>query len=355
MIDSIRLQNFRSYSDETFEFSPGVNIIVGPNASGKTNMLEGVLIACTGRSYKGKDSEFVKFNTNHTKISVADDQKKRIIFVENTQDSTRKKYEINGQKLTRLSLDKTLPVVLFQPEHLRLVSGSPQRRRDFLDDLLGQTIGGFNSLRNNYKRTLAQRNKLLKQNQRLASKQLFAWNIRLSELAGEIVKHRIQLVEAFNKEADSLYKKISSSKKSVELNYQASCPIKNYPSQLLKYLEKSEQKDFLKGFTSHGPHREDMQILLDGHSAQESASRGESRTLVLVLKIMELKNLEESYNKPPIILLDDVFSELDGARRRTLTTFLNNYQTFITTTDADIVVHHFMGKCNIIPLSVAKT
>jgi DNA replication and repair protein RecF len=119
---------------------------------------------------------------------------------------------------------------------------------------------------------------------------------------------------------------------------------------LLHNLEIGLERDMLRGFTSVGPHREDMLITFNGHPASETASRGEARTLVLALKVIELQLLEQARGLTPLLLLDDVFSELDGARRRALTEYLSNYQTFITTTDADVVIQHFTESCQIIPL-----
>jgi DNA replication and repair protein RecF len=119
---------------------------------------------------------------------------------------------------------------------------------------------------------------------------------------------------------------------------------------MLRKLEQNIDDDKLRGFTSYGPHRDDLGVIIDNHRAEVSASRGESRTVLLALKILELRLIEKSRGKKPILLLDDVFSELDGSRRKALTAYLQNYQTFITTTDADIVVQHFMGDCTIIPI-----
>jgi DNA replication and repair protein RecF len=242
-----------------------------------------------------------------------------------------------------------VPVVLFEPQHLQLLTGRPDLRRDYLDDLLEQTTPGYSKLRRDYRRTLAQRNSLLKQGTN-ASKQLFAWNIRLSELGGQIALQRYVLVESLNAQAQALYRKLANNRAKVVLNYQAAWPATTYSSQLLKKLESTVQLDFERGFTIYGPHRDDLEVILDEHSAQTSASRGEIRTLLLTLKILELELLEENRGQKPLLLLDDVFSELDGLRRRALTNFLKDYQTFITTTDADVVIQHFTDVCNIIPL-----
>ncbi|HSX53077.1 MAG TPA: DNA replication/repair protein RecF [Patescibacteria group bacterium] len=349
MITDIRLQHFRSYPEAAFELSPGVNIIVGPNASGKTNLLEALLVLARGNSYRGTINELVEFKKPWARLDAHTPNGTRSVKIESPGDTSKKSFEINGQTYTRLSLDKSVPVVLFEPQHLQLLTGRPDLRRDYLDDLLEQTIVDYSKMRRDYRRTLAQRNSLLKQGP-AATNQLFAWNIRLSELGGQIATHRYDLIEVLNSQAQKLYQRLASSKAKVELSYQAAWPTDTYSSQLLKKLESSTQLDFARGFTAYGPHRDDLEVLLNAHPAQASASRGEIRTLLLTLKILEMRLLEEKRGQKPLLLLDDVFSELDGARRRALTDFLKDYQTFITTTDADVVIQHFTNVCNVIAL-----
>lgn len=349
MINDLRLQNYRSYKDDTFEFGPGVNIIVGPNASGKTNLLEAVLVSCRGSSYRVKDADVVMFDEPWARIEGDTDEGKRVVTVERTETTTVKKFVINGVNQKRLSLQKSIPVIVFEPDHLRLLTGGPERRRNYLDELLEQTISGFATLRREYRRTLAQRNRLLKTNPR--PDELFVWNVRLSELGGKLVQHRLRLVAELAAEIEELYQALSQSKTSIRLEYLSSCAVDSYSTSLLKKLESSLEQDRLRGFTTHGPHRDDLVVIIDGQKASVSASRGESRTILLTLKILELKILERSRDKKPILLLDDVFSELDGKRRKALTSYLKDHQTFITTTDADIVVQHFMDDCTIIPVA----
>lgn len=350
MINDLRLQSYRSYTDDAFEFGNGVNIIVGPNASGKTNLLEAILVICRGGSYRVKDTDLIQFDAPWLRIESDTLEGKRIVTLEKTTVSLEKKYIINSVTFKRLALPKTIPVVVFEPEHLRLLNGGPERRREYLDNLLEQTLTGFGKLRREYKRTLAQRNKLLK-NTNLNTQELFVWNVRLCELAGQIVKYRVALIDRLNDDIQDLYQELAQAKTQINLEYVSACNTETYSSDMLRKLEQSLDDDRLRGFTSHGPHRDDLGIIIDNHRAEVSASRGESRTVLLALKILELRIIEKSRNKKPILLLDDVFSELDGSRRKALTSYLQDYQTFITTTDADIVVQHFMSGCTIIPIS----
>lgn len=350
MIQSIRLQNFRSYRDESFEFEPGVNIIVGPNTSGKTNLLEALMMLALGSSYRGAACEMIGFNKPWSRLDGHTPDGQRTVKLEVQGGLVKKSFEINGVVFSRLSQQKSIPTVLFEPQHLQLLVGRPELRRDYLDNLLGQTVSGYSGLARSYRRALLQRNNLLKKGPQTKS-QLFAWDIRLSELGGQIAGFRHELVTGQNKQITKLYQKLSNSRAKVELHYISSCLSQNYSSKLLHKLETSTEQDYARGFTTYGPHRDDLGVIINGHNAQEMASRGEARTVVLALKILELKSLQVARDQKPLLLLDDVFSELDGARRRALTGFLEDYQTFITTTDADVVAHNFAQKCNIIPVS----
>ena len=352
MLTDIRLQNYRSYKDESFEFNSGVNIIVGPNASGKTNLLESILINCGESSYRGKDIELISYNSEWAKIDchTKEDIDRTIKLVKNA-DNLEKTYVIGGQELKRISLQKTIPAVLFEPNHLNILTESPDSRRNFLDDLLEKIVPGFKETRKQYRRVLYQRNTLLKTGYSNASKNIFVWNLRLSDLGENIYSHRIKLIELINKSATEIYNSLAQKKYNIEFNYVTKINTKNYSSNLIKKLEESIKTDCERGFTSYGPHRDDFLVLINNHEAEESASRGEMRTLMLVCKVIEMRIIEESRGVKPIILLDDVFSELDGSRRKALTSFLNDYQSFITTTDADIILHHFTDKANIIALA----
>ena len=350
MITDIRLQNFRSYKDAAFELDPGVNIVVGPNASGKTNLLEALLVVATGKSYRAGSEELVMHNKAWARLEAHTVSGSRVAKIDNS-DSITKSFEIDKQVYRRLPANKKLPIVLFEPQHLLILTGRPERRRDYLDDLLEQTDPAFGKTRRDYKRALAQRNVLLKRGIDEGKHQLFAWNIRLSQLGGTIADARKQLIKQLNQSFAKTYKTLSTGKTSVELSYSSSLQDNNYVSHLLHKLENDLQNDFQRGFTAYGPHRDDLAVKIGGQAVADTASRGEVRTIVLALKVLEVSILQKLNAQKPIILLDDVFSELDGARRQALTKYLDDYQTFITTTDADLIAHNFAQKCNIISLA----
>jgi len=350
MIQDIRLQQFRSYGDASFEFSPAVNIIVGPNASGKTNLLEALLVIAKGSSYRVRDQELVMHGQEWMRLDAHTSEGVRTLKLTGLPEAA-KSFELAGKTYKRLSLQHMVPTVLFEPNHLLLLHGSPEQRRSYLDDLLVQTTPNYSALLRNYRRVLAQRNALLKRAKKPTSEELFPWNLRLGELGAQISRKRAGAADRLNERLAGIYHELSKSTITVQLAYQPQFSIETYESRLLEKLESGLAVDVLRGFTGSGPHREDFQVYFEGLPASETASRGETRTLLLALKIIELGLLEEARGSAPLLLLDDVFSELDGARRHALTEHISSYQTFITTTDADIVLKDFASKSTVIPLS----
>lgn len=351
MITSIRLQNFRSYIDESFEFDEGVNIIVGPNASGKTNLLEAVLILARGKSFKAKDAEVVNFKFGWARLDGQFGHHMRIAKIKLDDNGvTQKSFELDDKPCLRLGLDRTVPVVLFEPDHLQMLVRGPSERREYLDDLLERSQPGFKKLNANYRRTLAQRNALLKGSHAQARPQLFAWDVRLSELGSQIAVARDALITDINKQLSKTYSKIAGRRATASVQYQSFFPVKSYADKMLSKLESSVSRDFERGFTAYGPHREDILFLLNTKPLNQTGSRGEARSLLLALKIFELGLIKKTSGAKPIFLLDDVFSELDSARRRALVDYLKDHQAIITTTDADAVIEYFSNNHNLIPL-----
>lgn len=350
MITDLRLQHFRSYTDSSFEFVPGVNIIVGPNASGKTNLLEALLVLGRGVSYRVQDSrELIEFEQDWLRIDSHDDLNNSRTIKIHTQPTYEKSFEINSKVYKWLPLQHQTPIVLFEPNHLRLLHGGPDQRRDYLDDFLERIQPGFGQVRRQYKRTVQQRNHLLKQMPASYS-QVFPWDIKLSQLAGQLVRARHELINRINEQLPRIYCELSQKNTQVEVVYMGGWDPAVYEASLLKKLEARFNEDVLRGFTAHGPHREEFQTRFNNRDASEVASRGEIRTAILALKIIETSIIESTQEHAPLLLLDDVFSELDGSRRHSLTQFVKPYQTIITTTDADLAVKEFAQDCSVIAL-----
>ncbi|HUA13583.1 MAG TPA: DNA replication and repair protein RecF [Candidatus Sulfotelmatobacter sp.] len=333
MIKSLKLVNFRSYENAEFAFKPGINLIVGPNGSGKTNLLEAILVICQGKSYRAKDQDLISFNKSWASLQSLDDKNsKRAIKIER-EKSPHKTFRLNGKEYARLSSKNISPVVLFEPEQMHMLSGGPDRRREYFDDLISEIEAGYSTKLRQYKRALAQRNHLLKTVSSVSKEKFFVWNVRLSQLSGQIVKSRNKLIESIKDEVNAKYKDISGSKDIVTLKYQNEWPEETYETSFLKYLEDSLSEDHQKGFTSAGPHREDFVFSINHVHHQKTASRGENRTIVLALKLCEVGLMQKKYERQPIVLLDDVFSEMDQTRQKNLIDCLADCQVIITLTN----------------------
>jgi DNA replication and repair protein RecF len=346
MLQTLELTNFRSYENGLFGFEPGVNIIVGPNASGKTNLLEAIHTICTLQGFMAADKDLIAIDADWSRLEALTDNGVRVVKL---QKDKPKCMEIDGQVKKRLSSAASLPVVVFEPEHMLLLGSEPERRRNYLDGILSLIRPGYKTDLSAYKRALAQRNRLLKQ-EYISPDQLFVWDVQLAQKAGVIASARNALVQTLHDACNVHYQSISRSSEALHISYLSKLPIETYSDQLLTQLKNNFDTDRQRGFTGFGPHRDDLYMELKKSDARIIASRGETRSIILALKIAELELLHKQTGKPPVLLLDDVFSELDGSRRRALAEALHDYQTFLTTTDADVAIDHFTT-CNIIPMT----
>lgn len=345
MLQTIRLQNFRSYKDTTFELDKDVNVVIGKNGSGKTNLLEGILVLCSGASFRTNDSNLAAFNSQWARLDGSFNNHSRVVKIETASPTlSNKSFLIDEKPIIRLTQKNKLPTVLFEPNHLQLLIRGPEVRRTFLDEMLVKFLPGYNTLLNQYKRVVAQRNKLLKMNNSSAKEQLFVWDVRLSELGGKIVTHRIELMNNINKKISTIYSDIADKKSKIELRNVSKTNTENYSSNLLKQLKSSLENDIIRGFTTHGPHRDDIAFMLNDDNAANTASRGETRTILLSLKIYELLELERLHETKPMLLLDDVFSELDTTRQHALVNYFKDHQVIITTTDIKALIKGVRGK-----------
>jgi DNA replication and repair protein RecF len=352
MISSLRLQNFRLYDDSLFEFDEGVNIIVGPNACGKTSLIEGVLILSQGSSYRARDVDLIKFKKKWARLEGGSEGHQRIVKITN-DPLLSKTISIDGKDHRRLNLNQKIPLVLFEPNDILMLSGSPDTRRDYLDRILKDNTLGYKTVLAKYNRALAQRNSLLKTIDSRSIDKLFPWNIRLSQLGGQVVSFRSDLINKLNKQLPDMYKQLSSSKIKIAIKYLPQIDIEGFETKFLHKLDNNAHEDLHLGFTRYGPHRDDFVLAFNNHPTNVYASRGEARTATLALKLAEHQLIKEQAGTDPIFLLDDVFSELDGHRRRSLAKYLLNHQSFITTTDADIAIKQFSKHRKILPLGRA--
>lgn len=331
-LEKLSVQNIRTHASYQLALSPGVTVITGSNGSGKTSLLEAIYVTLRGSSFKGADSDMLRYEAPWWRIDVlTNEQDRRTIKFDPSRTSGRKQFVVETKTNYRLLEKYKYPVVLFEPDDLRLLQGSPTRRRQFIDRFIAQLdpLYGVNLRR--YERVLKQRNNLLKQSS-LTSDELFVWDVALSEYGAYVMQKRQEFIQELNSRLMSTYRSIAHTDDVVEMRY--SQPAEHTSKQrLLNELNARIERDKIVGFTSVGPHRHDVIFTFNGSPALSVASRGEVRSVVLALKFLEVETIEQITGEQPIILLDDVFSELDENRQASLLTSRDNTQVVVTSTN----------------------
>lgn len=328
MIKRLSVVNVRSHESRKIELSPHVTVVTGRNGAGKTTLLEAIYVLLQGSSFKGSDKDLLRHNAPWYRIDLMlDDDSVRTVAFDPSKASGKKKFIIDDKTSYRLSPKHKYPIVLFEPEDLRLLHGSPSRRRLFLDRFITQIDPTYSSILRKYERALKQRNTLLK-DEYATENDLFAWNVSLSEYGAQIMNQRKLIIERIDKTIEQDYYSLSQVSDVIAVTYSYADEIT--PGKLLRDLEESYRYDKVVGYTSVGPHRHDMTILFNNSPALSVASRGEVRTILLALKKIEVAIITELTGRPPVILLDDVFSELDSSRQQYIITFFSNNQVIIS-------------------------
>lgn len=331
VVTKLSVQHIRSHDNFVAHLSPKVTVITGKNGSGKTSLIEAVYLALQGSSFKGSDNDILRKNNMWWRIDVGfEDENKRIISFDSERSVGRKKFIIDDHTTYRLPTKYKYPVVLFEPDDLRLLNGSPTRRRKFIDRFISQLDAGYGSALRKYERALKQRNNLLKK-PHTDSDELFVWNVALSEYGSYIIEKRIIFIEQINNTINKAYGDISDAGDTISVHYSHTF-IGDIKQKLLSELERAAERDGFVGSTSVGPHRHDVVFLFNDSPAITTASRGEVRTIILALKFLEVDIIEQITNQKPIVLLDDVFSELDSRRQKALSDHVRAHQIIITTT-----------------------
>ena len=331
ILKTLRVQNFRTHSDFILEIGEKSTLVSGANGSGKTSLLEAIYFALQGTSFRSSDKEILRNDgSSWFRIDLKDskDSLRTIIFNDAVQKS-KKQFLVDGNKKARLSANLRIPVVLFEPDDLQLLSGSPTRRRNFLDYFLSQIFPSFQLALARYNKALKQRNNLLKRDN-VSKDEIFPWNLMLAEYGAEIISKRQDFLELLNSKIEEVYFEISGVKDEIKIDYLGEKVSKN---EILAILSENIERDKILGYTNFGPHKHDIQFIFNKKPAQNVASRGENRSLVLALKFIETDILADLTSKRPIVLLDDVFSELDDDRQKLLTKHFSKYQTIITSTN----------------------
>ncbi|MBH1980023.1 DNA replication and repair protein RecF [Candidatus Saccharibacteria bacterium] len=332
-VSGLRVQHTRSHSDAKFTFSSRVSVITGKNGSGKTTLLEALHIALRGSSFRGTDSEILTRDESWWRIDVAlADNEPRIVKFDSAKQSGRKQFEVDTKISYRLPAAKKYPIILFEPDDLRLLNGSPARRRQFVDTFIAQINPQYPATVRKYDRALKQRNALLKQ-QYASRDNVFVWDMAIAEYGAEIIRERTQVLERINQSLTDTYQSIAGTDDTVSLHYSHTM-IDGIEQKIVNELHQNFERDQLLGFTSTGPHRHDIISEFNGSPAMAVASRGEIRSVILALKFIEVDVAEAATGLSPIVLLDDVFAELDETRQQRLAEKCRGNQMFITSTSA---------------------
>lgn len=326
MIKSVRLTNFRSHETYKLECKKQTSLIVGENGCGKTSVLEAIYESLQGKSFRATDEEIIRRGAEYYRVEVVfDDGRKTVV----TYDGVRKQFLVGDKKYTRLPRGMKEPVVLFLPSDLHLVEASPGRRRDYFDRVVGELNDGYGSILSKYTKALRQRNELLKV-AGVRGDELFSWNILLAKYGCSLRKARRRYIEELNTKLTEVYRTIADNQDEVAVEYQAE---DGSESEYLARLEADFGRDVALGHTSYGAHRDGYEFIFNGVAADGSASRGEVRSVVLAMKFIEAELIYEVKSKRPLVLLDDVFSELDEKRQKCLVKNFKDNQVVITSVE----------------------
>ena len=347
-IKDLSLLNFRNIQDMTISFGKKINILYGDNAQGKTNLLEAVYICSTGRSHKTHiEGQLVKFGYDeaHIRTFICGECSNDRIDVHIKKDN-RKGMAINGLAVKKMSdFFGTLHVVMFSPEDLRLVKGGPSERRRFMDMELCQLSNIYCRDLQNYHKVLKQRNNLLKnvqKNKELADT-ISVWDEQLIAYAEKIIDKRTEFVEKLNDISSEIHSSITSGKEKLYVSYKPNAEKNAFADKLFH----NRERDIIFGSTSSGPHKDDMVFMIDGNDTKFFGSQGQQRTASLSAKLAEIQLIEAETGTTPVLLLDDVLSELDENRQSFLMENIGGLQTFITCTGVEDTVSKYIKESTV--------
>ncbi len=347
-IKSLSFSHYRNYELLTLSPHHRLNVVMGPNAQGKTNLLEAIYVMAVGMSFRAhKEAELLRWKDDWFRLDSqfqVEDSGRLLSFSYVSDGAKKRKLSLNGVQYRRWEdLPERLQVVLFTPDDLNIVKGSPERRRRFLDMELSTLLPGFSTLCRNYRRTLYQRNELLKdvRARRVPADDLAVWDEALSQYGAHIIYERLRLLHLLVPQARRIHTYMTKQSASFDITYQSSLGTavlgmneSDLKARFLDHLIKKRAEEINRGVTLVGPHRDDLVIYENKNDLRTYGSQGQQRTAVLALKLSEIEAFRRLYGRAPILLLDDVMSELDQSRQDMLLHAVvhNDMQTFLTTT-----------------------
>lgn len=334
-IKKLMLINYRNYEKLDINFGKGVNVFIGDNAQGKTNILEAIYYCAFAKSHRTtRDRELINWNNHESYISlgIAKERLDKKIDIKILKDG-KKAIKVNSIKINKIGeLFGIFNVVMFSPEDLKIVKDSPGVRRRFIDMELCQLNKKYYYNLVQYNKVLNERNVVLK-NKNLSEEMLDIYDEQLSSYGEYVIKERLKYVEKLNYYGAKVHKDITSNKENIEFKYQSTIKnLSNIKENFYEALKKSRKKDIEKGVSTIGPHRDDFSIFINNVDIKNFGSQGQQRTAVLTIKFASLRIIKEITGEYPVLLLDDVLSELDFSRKKYILSTIGEIQTVITCT-----------------------
>ncbi|MGE4283116.1 MAG: DNA replication/repair protein RecF [Clostridia bacterium] len=345
-VENLKLNNYRNYENADIEFSKGVNIIYGNNAQGKTNILESIYLFATGKSHRtNKDKELIRFGHDYADINMSfmsrnySNDFEMLLF-----QNQKKRIKKNGVPIHKLrDLMGSFNAVMFSPEDLNLIKEGPAQRRKFLDVCISQMRPAYFYILQQYIKILEQRNNLLKKisKQRSLSETLFIWDEKLVEYGAKIILYRMSFIKRLTNVAKKIHQDITRNMEQLEIEYLPNVLFKEtdqlaeIKKAFKQILNESITREIDSGVTLVGPHRDDVSFIINNISVKHFGSQGQQRTVVLSLKMAEMEFMKEDIGEYPVLLLDDIMSELDIHRQDYIIRSIENKQVFITCTSIE--------------------
>lgn len=342
-IKNLVLKNFRNYAEETFDFADGINVLYGKNAQGKTNCAEAVFYLCTGVSPRtGRDKQLIRAGEDAAHISALAETRFGNISIAADIFETKREIRINGSKIARnADLLGNINGVFFSPGELRMIQDGPDERRRFLNVSISQLSRSYYTALVRYNKILEQRNALLKNRDlSLVFETLPVWDVQLCRYAAELIERRGEFLEKLAPLAAEKHAFLTDGAETLEVGAERKRgdDRDEIAQALLKEMSDNYEKDVRLGYTTAGPHRDDLKILVNGTEARVYGSQGQARTAALSLKLAEVDIFRQVAGEYPVLILDDVMSELDLSRRRKLLAQIDGVQTILTCTHTEKVL-----------------
>ncbi len=342
-IKNLYLKNFRNYAEETFTFDEGINVLYGRNAQGKTNCAEAVFYLCTGTSPRAKkEKQLIRAGESAAFIRADAESRFGSVHIEADIYENRREIRINGMKIGKnADLLGNINGVFFSPSELRLVQDGPDERRRFLNVSISQMSKSYYTALIRYNKILEQRNALLKNRDlELVFETLPVWDAQLCRYAAEIAEKRQEFIAELSPIAAERHAFLTDGAEKLEIFSEKKYPASREETEkkLAEEFAANYERDIRLGFTASGPHRDDLKILIGGEEARVYGSQGQARTAALAIKLAELEIFKNHAGEYPVLILDDVMSELDLPRRRKLLARLDCVQTVLTCTHTEKVL-----------------